>query len=121
MSRRVTAAIRTVSYTHLDVYKRQSVAHVDSPRLDLKPHPLYENNDMAFFKTHYYGGIKKYQWTAIPLAMHGVLVKKDGTSVQVVVGEEEGDPQLDVYKRQALWCALFFAVYLFPLIIRLWR
>ena len=51
---------------------------------------------MAFFKTHYYGGIKKYQWTAIPLAMHGVLVKKDGTSVQVVVGEEEGDPQFCV-------------------------
>ena len=75
---------------------RISVAHVDSPRLDLKPHPLYENNDMAFFKTHYYGGIKKYQWTAIPLAMHGVLVKKDGTSVQVVVGEEEGDPQFCV-------------------------
>ena len=68
------------------------VAHVDCPRLDLKQVPLYEKSDMAFFKTHYYGGIKKYQWLTIPLALHGVVTLKDGTNVNVCVGEEEGDP-----------------------------
>ena len=67
-------------------------AHIDSPRLDLKPNPLYEDSDLSLFKTHYYGGIKKYQWTAIPLALHGVFVKKDGTVVEVNIGEEENDP-----------------------------
>ncbi len=67
-------------------------AHVDSPRIDIKQNPLYEANDMAFLKTHYYGGIKKYQWTAIPLALHGVFVKTDGTTVDVVIGEDEKDP-----------------------------
>ena len=126
-----------VSYTHLDVYKRQEkagfrelkpgmqlkpgdrvygnnhnksvifavvgseslnegthicAAHIDSPRLDLKPNPLYEDAGMAYFKTHYYGGIKKYQWTTTPLAIHGVVAKKDGTVVTVTVGEEPGDP-----------------------------
>ena len=56
-------------------------AHIDSPRLDLKQNPLYESNEIALFKTHYYGGIKKYQWTTIPLALHGVIIKADGTSV----------------------------------------
>lgn len=70
-----------------------SAAHIDSPRLDLKPNPLYEDNSLAFFKTHYYGGIKKYQWTAIPLALHGVVVKADGESVKVCIGEDENDPQ----------------------------
>ena len=69
-----------------------SVAHIDAPRLDLKPNPLYEESELAFFKTHYYGGIKKYQWTAVPLSLHGVVVKKDGQSVEVCIGEEEGDP-----------------------------
>lgn len=69
-----------------------AVAHIDSPRLDLKPCPLYEDEELAYFDTHYYGGIKKYQWTAIPLALHGVLVKKDGTSVTVRIGEEPDDP-----------------------------
>ena len=69
-----------------------AAAHIDSPRLDLKPNPLYEDNDLAYFDTHYYGGIKKYQWTAIPLALHGVVAKKDGTSVTVRIGEEPGDP-----------------------------
>ena len=69
-----------------------AAAHIDSPRLDLKPNPLYENQHLAYFDTHYYGGIKKYQWTAIPLAIHGVLVKKDGTAVTVTVGEDAGDP-----------------------------
>ena len=67
-------------------------AHIDSPRLDLKPNPLYEDAGMAYFKTHYYGGIKKYQWTTTPLAIHGVVAKKDGTVVTVTVGEEPGDP-----------------------------
>ena len=67
-------------------------AHIDSPRLDVKQNPLYEDGDFAYFDTHYYGGIKKYQWVAIPLALHGVIVKKDGTTVIVNVGEEEDDP-----------------------------
>ncbi|MBQ9735472.1 MAG: aminopeptidase [Clostridia bacterium] len=67
-------------------------AHVDSPRIDLKQNPLYESGNMAFFKTHYYGGIRKYQWTAIPLALHGVLVKADGSRVFVTVGESDEDP-----------------------------
>ncbi len=71
---------------------RIAAAHIDSPRLDLKPHPLYEQNELALFKSHYYGGIKKYQWTALPLAMHGYLVKKDGEKVEIHVGEEAGDP-----------------------------
>ena len=68
------------------------VAHVDSPRLDLKQVPLYESSDMAFLKTHYYGGIKKYQWLALPLALHGVISLKDGSTVNVCVGEDESDP-----------------------------
>lgn len=67
-------------------------AHIDSPRLDMKPRPLYEEAQLAFLKTHYYGGIKKYQWGAIPLALHGIIVKKDGTTLEVKVGEAEGDP-----------------------------
>lgn len=67
-------------------------AHIDSPRLDLKPNPLYEDAKLALFKTHYYGGIKKYQWTTIPLAIHGVVVKPDGTKVEIVIGEDDNDP-----------------------------
>ena len=70
-----------------------AAAHIDSPRLDLKPNPLYESDEIALFKTHYYGGIKKYQWVAIPLALHGVIVKKDGTKVTVKIGEEESEPK----------------------------
>ncbi|MCF2684124.1 aminopeptidase [Faecalicatena contorta] len=69
-------------------------AHVDSPRLDIKQNPLYEDSDMAFLDTHYYGGIKKYQWVTIPLALHGTVAKKDGSSVNVVIGENENDPVL---------------------------
>ena len=69
-----------------------TAAHIDSPRIDLKQIPLYEDGDMAFFKTHYYGGIKKYQWVALPLALHGVVIKKDGSTVEMVIGEDEGDP-----------------------------
>ena len=67
-------------------------AHADSPRLDLKPNPLYEDSGLAFLKTHYYGGIKKYQWTTIPLAIHGVIVKSNGEKVEVRIGEDEEDP-----------------------------
>lgn len=67
-------------------------AHIDSPRLDLKPNPMYEKSDLAYFKTHYYGGIRKYQWGTTPLAMHGVIVKKSGEVVSVSIGEEAGDP-----------------------------
>ena len=69
-----------------------AAAHIDSPRLDLKPNPLYEDGELAYFDTHYYGGIKKYQWVAIPLSLHGVLVKKDGTQVSVVIGDDPKDP-----------------------------
>lgn len=67
-------------------------AHIDSPRLDLKPNPMYEKKDIAYLKTHYYGGIKKYQWGTIPLAMHGVVVKKNGETVEISIGEKEGEP-----------------------------
>ncbi len=71
---------------------RIAAAHIDSPRLDLKPSPLYESNETAMFKTHYYGGIRKYQWVTRPLAMHGVVAKKDGSVVEVRIGEDPEDP-----------------------------
>jgi aspartyl aminopeptidase len=71
-------------------------AHVDSPRMDVKPNPMYEDSEIAYFKTHYYGGIKKYQWPTVPLALHGVVCKKDGTTVTVTVGEDNNDPVLMV-------------------------
>ena len=67
-------------------------AHADSPRLDLKPNPLYEDGEFAYFKTHYYGGIKKYQWTTIPLSIHGVIVKTTGEKIRINIGEDEADP-----------------------------
>ena len=67
-------------------------AHIDSPRLDLKQNPLYEDSGLGLFKTHYYGGIKKYQWTAVPLALHGIVIKSDGTSVDICIGEDEDEP-----------------------------
>lgn len=67
-------------------------SHIDAPRIDIKAQPLYEADGLALFKTHYYGGIKKYQWVAIPLAMHGVVIKKDGTKVNINIGEKPGDP-----------------------------
>lgn len=73
---------------------RLAIAHIDSPRIDLKPNPLYEANDLALFKTHYYGGIRKYQWLAMPLALHGVVSLVDGTNVKVNFGEDESDPVL---------------------------
>ncbi len=69
-----------------------TAGHIDSPRLDIRPNPLYEDGNMAYFKTHYYGGIRKYQWTAIPLSLIGVICKKDGTTVNINIGEDESDP-----------------------------
>lgn len=77
---------------HISEGVRFAIAHIDSPRLDLKPNPLYEANDLAMFKTHYYGGLKKYQWTAIPLALHGFVAFKDGSKVTVDIGEDENEP-----------------------------
>lgn len=71
---------------------RLIAAHIDAPRIDLKQVPMYEDSGMGFLKTHYYGGVKKYQWTAIPLALHGVMVKTDGETVEVCIGEDESDP-----------------------------
>ncbi|MDP3038480.1 MAG: aminopeptidase, partial [Deltaproteobacteria bacterium] len=68
------------------------VSHIDSPRIDLKQNPLYEDADMALLRTHYYGGIKKYQWVTIPLSLHGLIVKADGSILNVVLGEDEADP-----------------------------
>lgn len=67
-------------------------AHIDSPRIDVKQNPLYENDELAYLDTHYYGGLKKYQWVALPMAIHGVVVKKDGTVTDIVIGEKEDDP-----------------------------
>ncbi len=71
-----------------------AAAHIDSPRLDLKPNPLYEENELAYFKTHYYGGIRKYQWVTIPMELHGVVSMKDGSNVTVNIGGDEGDPKM---------------------------
>ncbi|MBS5886511.1 aminopeptidase [Clostridium sp.] len=71
-------------------------SHVDSPRLDLKQNPLYEDSNLAMMETHYYGGVKKYQWVTLPLALHGVVVKKDGTKIDVVIGEDDNDPVVGI-------------------------
>lgn len=71
-------------------------AHIDSPRLDLKQNPLYEDSELSLFETHYYGGIKKYQWVTLPLALHGVVVKKDGTVIDICIGEDDNDPVVGV-------------------------
>ena len=71
-------------------------AHIDSPRLDIKANPLYEDTDFAYLDTHYYGGIKKYQWVTLPLALHGVVIKKDGTKINIKIGEEANDPVVGI-------------------------
>ena len=71
-------------------------AHIDSPRLDLKQNPLYEDTEMALLDTHYYGGVKKYQWVTLPMALHGVVVKKDGTRVNICIGEKDEDPVVGI-------------------------
>ncbi len=84
--------LATIGTEPIEKGVRINAAHIDSPRLDLKQRPLYEEAQLALLKTHYYGGIKKYQWTAVPLALHGVVVRRDGTLVKVSVGEDDNDP-----------------------------
>ena len=84
--------LATIGTEDLGMGARVIVSHIDSPRLDLKPNPLYEDGGLALFKTHYYGGIKKYQWTAIPLALHGTVILRDGSSVDVSLGDGPRDP-----------------------------
>ena len=91
-----TAALAVFGKKPLTNGIRLIVSHIDSPRLDLKPNPLYENVDLAFLKTHYYGGIKKYQWLSRPLALHGRVIKSDGSAVDIVVGESPDDPVLTI-------------------------
>lgn len=85
-------ALFHVGYEELSGGMSILCAHIDSPRLDVKQNPLYEDTDLAYLDTHYYGGVKKYQWVTLPLALHGVIAKKDGTTVQVSIGEKEDDP-----------------------------
>ena len=95
-NRNKSVILAVIGTQPLDAGANICAAHVDSPRMDLKPNPLYEDSEIAYFKTHYYGGIKKYQWPTIPLALHGVVCRKDGTTVCVCIGEEESDPVLMV-------------------------
>ena len=92
VNREKAVALAIIGQKPLEKGARFVVAHIDSPRLDLKPNPLYEDTELAFFKTHYYGGIKKYQWTAVPLALHGILALTDGSVLNVSIGEDAGDP-----------------------------
>lgn len=84
--------ITTIGSENLEKGLRINAAHIDSPRLDLKPNPLYESKEIALLKTHYYGGIKKYQWATIPLSMHGVIIKKNGEVISICIGEDSSDP-----------------------------
>ena len=84
--------LSTIGKAPLNEGVRIVASHIDCPRIDLKPNPVFEKDEVAYFKTHYYGGIKKYQWTAIPLALHGIICLKGGKNIGVSVGESEGDP-----------------------------
>ena len=83
-----------VGFENIDNGVKIMAAHIDSPRLDLKQHPLFEDNGVAYLKTHYYGGVRKYQWLTVPLALHGVVTKRGGETIDVTIGEDEGDPVL---------------------------
>ena len=85
--------LTTIGQQPLTAGVKFNIAHIDSPRLDLKPNPLYEQDELAFFKTHYYGGIRKYQWGVTPLAMHGVVMLKNGKKVEISLGEKEDEPK----------------------------
>ena len=87
-----TVALFNIGKKNLEEGMNILGAHLDSPRLDVKQNPLYESKDLAYLDTHYYGGIKKYQWVTLPLAIHGVVAKTDGTTVDIVIGEDENDP-----------------------------
>ncbi|MBE7092065.1 MAG: aminopeptidase [Clostridiales bacterium] len=91
-NRKKSAVFVVVGSESVENGVRIGAAHIDSPRLDLKPNPLYEEIDLALFKTHYYGGVRKYQWATIPLALHGVFVKKNGETINVKIGEDASDP-----------------------------
>ena len=95
-NREKSVLLAVIGSASLDEGANICAAHTDSPRMDLKPTPLYEDSEIAYFKTHYYGGIKKYQWPTVPLALHGVVCRKDGTSVTVTIGEADTDPVLVV-------------------------
>ncbi len=88
-----TIALAVIGEENIESGVNITAAHIDSPRLDLKPNPLYEEIDLALFKTHYYGGIRKYQWTAVPLALHGVFALRDGSVKEVSIGEREDEPK----------------------------
>ncbi len=96
VNRKKNVMLVTVGKKPLDYGIKFNIAHIDSPRLDLKPNPLYENTEIAYFKTHYYGGIRKYQWGTTPLAMHGVAVLKDGSCVDISIGENDDEPKFVV-------------------------
>ncbi len=91
-----TVAFAVIGKSPIEQGVNITAAHIDSPRLDLKPNPLYEEIELALFKTHYYGGIRKYQWPTVPLALHGVFAKKDGTVVEVSIGERDDEPKFVV-------------------------
>lgn len=92
LNRDKNIALFVIGEKHLEEGLRILGAHIDSPRLDLKQNPLYESEGLALLDTHYYGGIKKYQWVTLPLALHGVVIKKDGTRIDLAIGEKEEDP-----------------------------
>ena len=92
VNREKSIMLATIGTKPLDEGVRIIASHIDSPRLDLKPQPLYENSGIAYFKTHYYGGIKKYQWTAVPLELHGVVFRADGTRIDINIGADLSDP-----------------------------
>ena len=93
VNREKNIILSTIGQRSLSEGVKFNIAHIDSPRLDLKPNPLYEKDELAFFKTHYYGGIRKYQWGVTPLAMHGVVMLRNGEKVDICIGEEEHDPK----------------------------
>jgi len=92
VNREKAVALAVIGKRPIEEGLRIIVSHIDTPRLDLKQNPLFEDLELGFFRTHYYGGIKKYHWVGMPLALHGVIVKEDGTKVKIRIGEEEGDP-----------------------------
>ncbi|MBW1658979.1 MAG: aminopeptidase [Deltaproteobacteria bacterium] len=92
INREKSIALAVIGKKPLTEGFRIVISHIDAPRLDLKQNPLYEDVDLALLRTHYYGGIKKYQWVAIPLAIHGTIIKKDGTKLNLVLGEDDKDP-----------------------------
>lgn len=96
INRKKNVMLVTVGKKALDQGIRFNIAHIDSPRLDLKPNPLYENTEIAYFKTHYYGGIRKYQWGTTPLSMHGTVVLNDGSCVDISIGEKDDEPKFVV-------------------------